>query len=116
MRSTGGRALLFVEGFSNHNENVSWATAVPGKVYPKWHEPMRRDVARYVSETRSCAAHRFSVVSRAPSLRPSSVPVGIHLRRNNDGVDYGLLFKTINCQITAITNFRSPDDPIPRSP
>src|SRR5947208_4657175 len=40
-------------------DTVCRATAVPGEMYPKWHEPMRRDVARYVSETRSCAAHRF---------------------------------------------------------
>src|SRR5438067_12143750 len=43
--------------------------AVPGKVYPKWHEPTRRDVARYVSETRSCAAHRFWLRA-TPTLEP----------------------------------------------
>src|SRR5947208_16922367 len=53
-------------------DTVCRATAVPGKVYPKWHEPMRRDVARYVSETRSCAAHRFCCGSMSLYVQPTS--------------------------------------------
>src|SRR5947208_15616738 len=50
-------------------DTVCRATAVPGKVYPKWHQPMRRGVARYVSETRSCAAHSFWLRA-IPTLEP----------------------------------------------
>ena len=40
-------------------------TSSPGKVCPKWQEPMCRDVARYVSETRSLRGSQILVAGYA---------------------------------------------------
>ena len=45
--------------FQHSAAEPQMAIAIAAKINPKWHERWRRDVARYVSETRSCAAHRF---------------------------------------------------------